>query len=1161
MKKYLSLLLATLSAIGFSSCEDLAISEPDNSMTLTTITAEANATDTKTVIDDDLHVSWIAGDQISVFYGASKGSKFTTSQSGDVAEFKGSIDIITGGGENLTDNTYLWGVYPYNANNSCDGNSVTLTLPAQQQAKAGSFASGLFPQIAKSQKFHMAFYNLCACIRFKVTNPDITKVTLWGNNGEAIAGTAVVSMDQYPVVDEITSATTKLVMDAPNKGYFEPGKYYYFVIFPTEFEKGITIAYHKKDSQASYSNTKSFTLERNTCSNLDNADADLKFISTENLDIKVEDLNVPWSYKSYRGGSEHAYHPHDYTEGQDLILTVDTDVDLSKLEYEDEKGNRIPLEWGINFTAAATDNTGAYILNSYKERIYGDIDLRVEGPNTLALSHAHLLYNDIHTNYKFRFTLVNPETNEYYNAGFNVELGPKPADKVIHLGNRTAEGSMTQYIYIYVQPINMILDLDQDYYSDIVPDPKNLQEYLDIVNYGWEDRGNHSSSEGIQLTQPSFISAVDNNGQIIGWHDKSCIEIYNPESYEANYTLQHTYSFYGINYTFVAEVQLVKPNFIISTNPMFVSKDNVVTLAGSGKLPSYENGEMIYGEEYMIRANLRDYIIVEGISLRNVEEVDIIYELKDRYMNQAGQMFELEHIHFADRSPAYYIKSDDTGKAYLATPSNEMHWYGYEQSFNGYRPNNITIEYRLVSRHDENIVFGSQEIRLTTPGNLVKFQTKELTKEFVAGQNAKANIAKALVVYDVGIGEPIYNKNATSLWDLFDYRDKDGNVHGNAYNIYDIRFIAKESKIRMYLENSGMDITGQIAYSYDESSGDFVLETGNANLTDNIIVEIPISMTYAFQGDMASMGTVRIKFERVEESETIVPEPGQWSFESPDYWGDVNTILYLYDNCGIVQSIEDAYINQGISEDTLREWGWKGEWGEIVTRIKDFDIIPKTSTSGVITGTYVTSNLWTGEYEEIFEIQYTNCTGTTMDIVCNSLGIGEWDDTYTNLTPVTATKLPEKVMIAELNQNIPASGQWAIFTDSWEDTSWLLDLGVDSEGATIAQSFESSGLSGDELSESFGWNGEWGYKILDFTEYWVDPETKTSGTIYLTVSGSDETIEIQYANSSYGGDSMTISSEWLGFYDYQAIKYGNKENPLDLMTINQVGGMDPLAVK
>ena len=267
-------------------------SEPDVLQTI--YASQHKDSETKNVIDDNsAEITWTSGDAINVFFGSSLNSKFVTSQEGEIAQFKGSIDVVLGGGEGLNDDTYLWGVYPYNAQNKCDGSSVTLSLPATQTAAENTFAKGLFPQIAKSKNFYMSFYNLCGGFRFSVSSPDIKTVTLSGNNNELVAGKVKVGMETVPVVEEMISGETKLTMHAPDGGYFKPGVHYYFVIFPTRFESGLTLTYYKDETHASYVYTKSYELKRSTFPRFANRDSGLTFVPTSLNDWgegeKVED--------------------------------------------------------------------------------------------------------------------------------------------------------------------------------------------------------------------------------------------------------------------------------------------------------------------------------------------------------------------------------------------------------------------------------------------------------------------------------------------------------------------------------------------------------------------------------------------------------------------------------------------------------------------------------------------------------------------------------------------------------------------------------------------------------------------------------------------------------------------------------------------------------
>ena len=277
-----SIVLATFSVLAVLSCShenDACIDDLDSEVI--TICAYTEGTpEVKNVIDDEsLNITWAAGDAINVFFGASEGSRFVTSESGAVAQFKGSIDVVTGGGEGLNDDTSLWGIYPYDTENTCDGTHVTLTLPDVQEAAENTFANGLFPQIARSRNFYMSFYNLCGCFRFSVVNPDIKSVEISGTAGEIIAGKARISMDGIPAVEEIIDGRNKLTMNAPDGGFFKPGVNYYFVLFPTTFSQGLTLTYYKESSYASYTYPNSYTLTRSKISRFANRDSGLTFIN------------------------------------------------------------------------------------------------------------------------------------------------------------------------------------------------------------------------------------------------------------------------------------------------------------------------------------------------------------------------------------------------------------------------------------------------------------------------------------------------------------------------------------------------------------------------------------------------------------------------------------------------------------------------------------------------------------------------------------------------------------------------------------------------------------------------------------------------------------------------------------------------------------------
>ena len=377
MKKHLVAIAGLYAAMVFSSCENL--NEDFGIGGAEEITIHASVADqseeTKSAIDvfgsEKVTFKWLAGDAISVFFGDSEGNIFVTDVTASKAKFKGTIGAVMGGGDDLTDETSLWGVYPYDKNTACDGSSITMTLPHEQDAAAETFADDLFPSIARSTNFTMAFYPVCGSIRFKVSDPEIVKVTLSGNNGEDLAGKATVSMPLggTPAVDVISEGQKELVMKAPDGGCFDTSKYYYFVMYPTEFTKGLTITYYKEDEKASYVLNSSVKVRRNRFTSATNKDAGLNFTGTQGGEIggddegsgDEEELVIPVSSVTLSSTSLKLY------EGDKAVLTakvMPTDAtnpkvtwssDAPGVAYVDQNGEVTAISAGSAKITATAD--------------------------------------------------------------------------------------------------------------------------------------------------------------------------------------------------------------------------------------------------------------------------------------------------------------------------------------------------------------------------------------------------------------------------------------------------------------------------------------------------------------------------------------------------------------------------------------------------------------------------------------------------------------------------------------------------------------------------------------------------------------------------------------------------------------------------------------
>ena len=297
-------LIIPVLALVLASCAKEQFSEsqvvlPEQELTFT---AGFEELPTRTERQDDKDVYWCPGDAVSLFFnsGDNGGSRFISQNVtvSKVADFKGTITGFAGGGESTGGDFWFWGVYPYSKDNSCDGSTVTLNLTASQIAKAGSFANGLFPSMARSKGLELGFYNICGGFKFSVSRSDINAVKFRGNANEYLAGTARVKWDEdgYPMVSEHIDGKKEIIVSAPDGGTFEPGVFYYIVFFPEFLSEGFTVTFYTTNKKEGvYCNTVSRQIKRS------------HFITVHNLDQRVTswtDAYFPYNDALAEGGTE-----------------------------------------------------------------------------------------------------------------------------------------------------------------------------------------------------------------------------------------------------------------------------------------------------------------------------------------------------------------------------------------------------------------------------------------------------------------------------------------------------------------------------------------------------------------------------------------------------------------------------------------------------------------------------------------------------------------------------------------------------------------------------------------------------------------------------------------------------------------------------------------
>lgn len=260
-----------------TACEPVDMTTLFNPDDVTFYAVNGDMAATKTILQADGTIQWLPKEEINVFYGDSGSAKFVsdnTGQAGTVA-FKGALTDFS-----YREGTAFWAVYPYRESNVFAGDAVTVSLPSQQTAIAGSFADDLFVSIARTTDFTLQFYNVCGGVKFCVTEADVKTVTFQGNGNEPVAGSAKVGFNSEgkPEIIEVTEPVTTITLTPPDGSLFEKGAWYYIAVWPVALESGYKITLTKEDGTSTVKrNGSPVTVKRAIWGVLENLDQGLTY--------------------------------------------------------------------------------------------------------------------------------------------------------------------------------------------------------------------------------------------------------------------------------------------------------------------------------------------------------------------------------------------------------------------------------------------------------------------------------------------------------------------------------------------------------------------------------------------------------------------------------------------------------------------------------------------------------------------------------------------------------------------------------------------------------------------------------------------------------------------------------------------------------------------
>lgn len=232
-----------------AACSNEESQEVSSSPLVLTALQEGEATRTSLHTTE---VRWSAGDNVAAFVS----SVAHTSTATEILSAKSARFTFS---DLAADAVVQYAVYPASAAVGLVGESVvTVTVPTEQTAVAGSFAEGSAVAIAKGGSSPLDFKNVCGFLAFTINADGVQSVHIYAN--EKMTGTADVNWNSgNPTVDAFKNfAYTGIKLTGP----FTKGETYYAAVFPGTYT-GLTLKLTHSDGYVStYTNNNTLTISR-----------------------------------------------------------------------------------------------------------------------------------------------------------------------------------------------------------------------------------------------------------------------------------------------------------------------------------------------------------------------------------------------------------------------------------------------------------------------------------------------------------------------------------------------------------------------------------------------------------------------------------------------------------------------------------------------------------------------------------------------------------------------------------------------------------------------------------------------------------------------------------------------------------------------------------
>ena len=220
--------IAAIATLLVASCAKEEILEPTGSQVRTKTVLSAGI-QTKTVLENDAQVLWTNGDKINVNGVESPALELEEPAATATFEFEGTLE------------------HPYKAvfPASIYKNESTVTLPAYQSYKAGSFAATAAPMAAyATEGSSLSFKNLCSVFKLTINNPGehgkVAYVDFYGNKGEQVSGDFTLNFENMTLTGASTADADKKLRYKVNHSFADGQLVMYVVVPAANYEEGYT---------------------------------------------------------------------------------------------------------------------------------------------------------------------------------------------------------------------------------------------------------------------------------------------------------------------------------------------------------------------------------------------------------------------------------------------------------------------------------------------------------------------------------------------------------------------------------------------------------------------------------------------------------------------------------------------------------------------------------------------------------------------------------------------------------------------------------------------------------------------------------------------------------------------------------------------------------